>query len=741
MDINKPLSARHIISLIAVIGLMTFSCISTAVSIGEVVMQSKLGEPLSAQVDLMLGSGEHIEDSCLSLVVPDQNEEDTSGYLTQVNLTLKSEGNHQYIAITSRKLLNDAFAKLRLQVKCPGMGSVIKTLTILPDLNASQPTEITSTNTISDSSPDNSQNTLPDTSQRDSYAAQTDVSVPTHRKVTHPAHKHPKHLTSIPASNKTSGQTGAFKLKLSGEPIDASRIGKISQEERAVLLAKQKMLDADDQTANFLAMEHQVKQLQDELGQIKLQLAQLGINPSSIAATSSNAGSLPAIPPLTTSAVQTNHPKPVVTLKQPPAQESSFDLQSILLIALVLLVVILALWMGLRHYSKIKSHTSMSSHQNNSSLMNEESDISDKPAAPSIENRQTDKTPLQIQSPQSKTNPAPSIAVEPKASTIKIELPSAPLPLFSKTVAEINEEDSVLEEAELYAAHGRPAKAAEILLEIIKLRPSKAEAWPLLFSIYSSLGKAAEFERTAKQFLIHHKDSPSWRGIQALGRTLDQDNPLYIDNSSYATSPALLDTVPLRRPVGDVLLDMGVLSKQDLQNCLDDYDPKRHGRFGGYLVARKVITLAELDEALLQQQGIHSEIKAGALPSLQEMENFLADFDPKRDGSVNEFLASRNAVTPVQLSKLLQQQSSQVSISEPTPENTSLPLKKEVNSGFEFEARPKVSTPDLEFTSTKGKNIRQAKAVKSAETNSIEPNLNFPEINFELESDNLTNKK
>lgn len=41
--------------------------------------------------------------------------------------------------------------------------------------------------------------------------------------------------------------------------------------------------------------------------------------------------------------------------------------------------------------------------------------------------------------------------------------------------------------------------------------------------------------------------------------------------------------------------------------------------------------------------------KPGPLPSLQYTENFLADFDPKRDGSVNEFLASRNAVTPEQL--------------------------------------------------------------------------------------------
>ncbi|MEJ1959975.1 MAG: hypothetical protein WDM70_11600 [Nitrosomonadales bacterium] len=43
---------------------------------------------------------------------------------------------------------------------------------------------------------------------------------------------------------------------------------------------QQKLLDADDQMVRFLAMQHQVKQLQDELGAIKSQLAQLDANTS-----------------------------------------------------------------------------------------------------------------------------------------------------------------------------------------------------------------------------------------------------------------------------------------------------------------------------------------------------------------------------------------------------------------------------------------------------------------------------
>ncbi|MEJ1959597.1 MAG: hypothetical protein WDM70_09395 [Nitrosomonadales bacterium] len=108
---------------------------------------------------------------------------------------------------------------------------------------------------------------------------------------------------------------------------------------------------------------------------------------------------------------------------------------------------------------------------------------------------------------------------------------------------------------------------------------------------------------------------------------------------------------------------MGILSQKDLQNYLADFDPKKHGRFGGYLVARKAITLSQLDQALLQQQGVGSEpIAVPPIPALQDLELFMADFDPKRDGSVMEYLSSRNAATPDQLRHFLLPQSNQEAV-------------------------------------------------------------------------------
>jgi hypothetical protein len=185
---------------------------------------------------------------------------------------------------------------------------------------------------------------------------------------------------------------------------------------------------------------------------------------------------------------------------------------------------------------------------------------------------------------------------------------------------------------------------------------------------------------------------------------------------------------------------MGILSKQDLQNCLDDFDPKKHGRFGGYLVARKAITLAQLDQALLQQQGVGNEVKSGPLPSLQAMENFLADFDPKRDGSIGEFLASRN-VTPEQLSQMLPQLSSQKAEVQTQQADAPPSLNKDAAMDFVLETTAKHPVLDLEFEPATGKNNPLDLEVEPSAPPPQESNLDFPEIKLDMVSDDSPPRK
>lgn len=57
----------------------------------------------------------------------------------------------------------------------------------------------------------------------------------------------------------------------------------------------------------------------------------------------------------------------------------------------------------------------------------------------------------------------------------------------------------------------------------------------------------------------------------------------------------------VRKELGDLLVELGAVSLQALETALKDYDSKRDGRVGAYLVAHGVINQAQLEDALQRQ--------------------------------------------------------------------------------------------------------------------------------------------
>lgn len=330
--------------------------------------------------------------------------------------------------------------------------------------------------------------------------------------------------------------------------------------------------------------------------------------------------------------------KPGTPIKLPAgAQQENQNTQLGLLVGAGLLFAVLALWQGLKYYSHRKSRQS----------------------------EQPDLEKSGGQDAASGINPLP-VAVFPGESPGRHaeQFPGAPVPVTEtsqpsssiKSKEELAKDDSMLEEAELYATHGHPDKAVEILREIIAQNPTYTEAWVLLMSILSSLGKAKDFERSARDFFKLNPQSDSWKMIQALGRTLDQGNPLYAGDKNLDVTASVLKQLTLnkKRLVGSILVEMGALSEQDLLNCMAGFDPKRHGRFGEYLISQKMITDAQLNKALLHQQEVGVDSLSGTRVTLQDMEDFLAGFDPGRDGSIGEYLVSQGVITPDQFKGLQQ---------------------------------------------------------------------------------------
>lgn len=565
-----------------------------AISIGDAVLLSSLGEPLHAEVPLLTDAGETVADNCLSLAVPGTKQADSD--LTQAELALRTVNGRYYVDIRTRTSFNQPFASFRLQIQCPGKGSVARTLTILPDIDTApmQPLRV---------------DAAPSTAARRIIPQTAAPATSPQPRRTSNIRRHQPPVRKPDAAQAGTAAEAPFVFKLSGSMLDTSRIAKTTSKQREALRAQRKQLEADELAIQLLARQYRERQLQHQAAAMQLKLGQLD-SPHAVSEDKTAAPAPAAIAPA---------PQEQIT-----EELDNLDLQRGLAILGLLLALVIP-WLGFRYYHRSKSR---------------------QPAA----------------------KPHPAVTEHDDKET---------------------DDHMALEEAELYAIHGHPDKAIAILQDIVQQHPAEEDAWLLLFSIYSAHGKNREFENTAHTFHRLHPDSASWKMVQALGRTLELDNPLYAGDSKLGAAAPFLPHIALskRRPLGKILVEMGLLTEQDMEIYLAGFDRKQHGRFGNYLVSRRQISHSQLNQALLKQQ---DDDGGGKLPTLHDMESFLADFDPKRDGSIGEFLLSRKAITEAQLNKVQHQQSGSAD-SVPAADTASVP-----EAPAESTAPPDPSQP-LEF--------------------------------------------
>ncbi len=576
-----------------------------AIGIDKVTLHSNLGEPLFAQVDLQIGAEESVDDSCIFLTVADDIAENSIPPQTLRNLTVKLSADKQKIDIRSRNAFNEPYAIFRLRVQCNGWGSISKTITLLPEV-ADASTQAVHPDTTIETATVAGQNVTPAPA-----AAPTIIHGADDRGKTVTAR--PPERTALPVAreqtvnkprNKNSSKLShrkkrelQFQLTLAGEPLDLTRIGTLTPENIEKLRARQKLMDEDDQTASFMTMQHQLKLMQEELASIRLKLAQLQGSASAVSTASASPISNPVAPPET---------------KTVKSQSWRSLVPTEAIVAAIALVVLGLFWIAKRKARHYPSETT---------------------ATAGVE-------PIIIQPPEQ--NAPPLVPIKQDGNSPIEQKPSAPARDIDIQVKSGKEKEvELLEEAELYVIYGHSDKAIKMLAEYVGHHPSSDNAWVLLFSIYSSCGQSQEFEAAARKFRRLNKSSAAWKTVQALGRTVDNDHPLYSDETNPTESAPWLPS-PIHRPrrhIGDILVELGHISPEDMRNCLSEFDPKLHGRFGNYLLTKRLISHAQINDALLIQQEINSTSKLNSeLPSLQQVEHMLSGFDPAKDGSVEDFL-------------------------------------------------------------------------------------------------------
>lgn len=83
-------------------------------------------------------------------------------------------------------------------------------------------------------------------------------------------------------------------------------------------------------------------------------------------------------------------------------------------------------------------------------------------------------------------------------------------------------------EADVYMAYGRDAQAEEILIDALKVDPSRGAVYVKLLEIYAQRKSLKQFESLATDFYsITGGSGPDWDKAAAIGRKLDPNNPLF----------------------------------------------------------------------------------------------------------------------------------------------------------------------------------------------------------------------
>jgi pilus assembly protein FimV len=138
-------------------------------------------------------------------------------------------------------------------------------------------------------------------------------------------------------------------------------------------------------------------------------------------------------------------------------------------------------------------------------------------------------------------------------------------------------------EADVYLAYGRDLQAEEILKEAMRADPERRAIRVKLLEVYAKRRDTKGFELLATQlYNLTHGEGEEWPKVQALGLTIDPDNPLYqrggqpeevIGAHGRPVEPLGASTVPYTAPAGpapfqpadDATLDGGIDLALDLE--------------------------------------------------------------------------------------------------------------------------------------------------------------------------------
>lgn len=557
---------------------------------GDIALHSTLGAPLRATVSILANADEQLDDSCFSLVRPER--QDDFSYLTQASLRLEAVNGRRLLQIRTQHIIREPFTRLSIQADC-GRERISRIFTLLldPESPLSSPRKRlspalpakpqTGAGFSWDVHPGETLQSIaagfyprqPDMQRaivhamRDANAdlrnIQDNAPLPNGSVIGIPSlksilplpvkaeaegdHRVKTRTAAKPVAQpmeKSSSEAAAvagkedFRLKLSSEGLDLSRLGKLSEEQRQQLREKQHLLDADDQIANMLSMKSRIMQLESEIGELR----------GALDKTNSFLGKSERL--AITAGNEAGKSSPGLFQRLSGVLES-FSLRALSGIGLIL-VVLFSAWLWWRRRKTVVRLDAELEHE----FAHEKTQPMSAPFLGEASHPTTVLLPNELKKDDKEEEAFHDVTGIFGAVNDSLSLTEA---------------DTVLDEADLYLEYGWHNRAIELLQDYLGKHPDDVSLWKKLFEIYNAQGMKQEFQQLALRCQEAMDDSGLWVSVQKLGRQLDTENPLYLsspeDGGAEATDVAVPEApllTTLDAPLGFVLDDKlsSVVEKQ-----------------------------------------------------------------------------------------------------------------------------------------------------------------------------------
>lgn len=511
---------------------------SSALGLGEIRVDSYLGEPLKAQVEFVDLSSDYETNLKVRLASPDEYKKSGYSYPYDVKfkfLVVNETGKQAVVRISSSQTIDDPYLTLLLEVSSP-TGRFVKTYTFLidpsPDLfqkqNEAQPAlspqkieivQAAQTHGIPPvalpSGVDEGARHKRDTSPHKAVTTQHFVPYKVNKKHNVvPDNRIISHSDSAGSLSNKLSLTLSTSLTIShSDPGDKANNDALQEE----LIAKEKTLS--ELNAQIAEMHSVITNLQSRLNLTATSsVANAGRYTAS--GVSGVAGASHVITP----------PSSVVTVKT--ALASGEHTESMLeklfhvvqsnfrAIGLVLLALILAVTaMFVRRKRAEQSTWGLPGLFDDVSHSSSAEEVRNVQAVPSEESA----SPLNIIK-SAATSPVLTKTLAVGEQSIKV--PAYKEAAVQQTPPVVAPEYDLLEEADIYLRFGHDKLAEEVLRDALKINPSNPEIYMSLLGIFDTRGDALGFEATALELKTFANDE-TWKKVVAMGKKLDADNLLY----------------------------------------------------------------------------------------------------------------------------------------------------------------------------------------------------------------------